>query len=253
MPLSPAASQRDAARAEGKASCSPGEVGRAEGVCSSRSRVPALGDVGRQRRPSAVRLTQDIRTPQRLGHLAIGGCLSTRQRCDATPYEKSIESDESMRGRLSRTAPVWTGLMTGFLVFVVAYFLLPVLLANGVVTCGDVCVSPKSFSMWTLSLYQLSNFRLAPLGHALVLVALLLPLLGAVGGAGCSLVYHVRARHVFAVWSTGALVAGSVVLGLLLPLVLILGQPGWGYLGMLVGYGLLWAGSRRLLAAPPQQ
>ena len=66
---------------------------------------------------------------------------------------------------------------------------------------------------------------------------------------------HLYLRHGFAFWSTGALVAGSVVLGLMLPLLLILGQPDWGYLGMLLGYGLLWAGSRRLLrllAAPPQ-
>jgi hypothetical protein len=173
----------------------------------------------------------------------------------APVHEKIIEGDESMRGQLSRTAPVWTSLTligAGFLVVVVAYFLLPVLLANGVLTCGDVCVSPKSSSLWTLSLYQLANFRFAPLGRALVLAVLFLPLLGAAGGAGWSLVYSVRARHVFAVWSTGALVAGSGVLGLMLPLLLIFGQPDWGYLGMLVGYGLLWAGSRRLLAAPPQ-
>jgi hypothetical protein len=137
-------------------------------------------------------------------------------------------------------------------VFVVAYFLLPVLLANGVLTCGDVCMSPKSSSMGTLVLYQLANFRFAPIGRALILAALFLPLLGAMGGAGWSLVYHVRARHGFAVWSTGALVAGSVVLGLMLPLLLILGQPELGYVGMLLGYGLLWVGSRRLLAAPPQ-
>ncbi len=157
-----------------------------------------------------------------------------------------------MRGRVPHAAPVWTGLTAGFLVFVVAYFLLPVLLANGVLTCGDVCVSPKSSSMWTLVLYQLANFRLVPIGRALVLAVLFLPLLGAVGGAGCSLVYSVRARHGFAVWSTAALVAGSVVLCLMLPLLLILGQPELGYVGMLLGYGLLWAGSRRLLAAPPQ-
>ena len=140
----------------------------------------------------------------------------------------------------------------GFLVFVVAYFLLPVLLANGVLTCGDVCVSPKPSSMWTLSLYQLSHFRLAPIGRALVLAVLFLPLLGAVGGAGCSLVYHVQARHGCAVWSTGALIAGYVVLCLMLPLLLLLGRPDWGYVGMLLGYGLLWAGSRRLLAPPRQ-
>jgi hypothetical protein len=160
-----------------------------------------------------------------------------------------------MRERVQHTVYVRIGLTligAGFLVFVVAYFLFPVLLANGVLTCGDVCVWPKSSSMWTLSLYQLSNFRFAPIGRALVLAALFLPLVGAVGGAGCSLVYHVRARHVFAFWSTGAVVAGSVELGLMLPLLLLLGQPDWGYLGMLLGYGLLWAGSRRLLAAPRQ-
>ena len=92
-----------------------------------------------------------------------------------------LEGDKWMQERVQHTVSVSIGLTligAGFLVFVVAYFLFPVLLANGVLTCGDVCLSPKSSSMWTLSLYQLSNFRFAPIGRALALAALFLPLLG---------------------------------------------------------------------------
>jgi hypothetical protein len=77
-----------------------------------------------------------------------------------------------------------------------------------------------------------------------------LPLLSAVVGVGCGIIYQVWARYAFAVWSTGALIAGTAALLLMLLLFLLPFRPQIGYLGMLVGYGLLWAGSRLLLRAP---
>jgi hypothetical protein len=154
-----------------------------------------------------------------------------------------------------RVTPGWTGLAlvgTGFLVFGVAYVVFPFVLVNGVFSCGDVCSSPRSFSMWELSLYQRSNFRSMPIGYTLAIAVVFLPLPGVVVAVVSSLAYRVWARRAFVVCSTGALVAGSVALFLLLLVSLILGQPDWGYLGMVVGYGLLWSGSRRLLAKPPQ-
>jgi hypothetical protein len=151
--------------------------------------------------------------------------------------------------------PGWTSLAlvgTGFLVFVIAYFVFPFILVNGVFSCGDVCISPRSFSMWELSQYQLSNFRRAPIGYTLAIAVVLLPLLGVVVAVVCSLAYYAWARRAFVVWSTGALVAGSAALIALLLPSLVLGRPDWGYLGMVIGYGLTWAGSRRLLSTPSQ-
>jgi hypothetical protein len=139
----------------------------------------------------------------------------------------------------------------GFLVFIGAYFLLPLFITGGL-ACGDVCDSPKSVTILELLLRALSGLTLYPIGNTLFLALLSLPLLGAVVGVGCSLVYLVQLRRALAVWSTVALVVGTVALfPLMVPLFAVLGRPDIGYLGMLVGYGLLWAGSR-LLRAPRQ-
>jgi hypothetical protein len=155
-----------------------------------------------------------------------------------------------------RTTPAWGGLallFVGFLVFIVAYFVFPFVVVNGVFSCGDVCISPKLFSMWGLLQYQLAHFRSAPIGYTLALAVVCLPLLGGVVTVLCSLAYRVWARRAFVAWSTGALIAGSVGLFIMLLVSLVLGQPDWGYLGMLLGYGLLWAGSLLLRASPQAQ
>jgi len=160
-----------------------------------------------------------------------------------------------MRARVRPTLSTLTGLaliVAGFLVFVGAYFLLPLFITGGL-TCGDVCNSPKSVTISELLLRALSLFALEPIPNTLFLALLSLPLLGAVVGVGYSLAYRVRARRAVAVWSTGALVAGTVALfPLMVPLFAILGHPETGYLGMLLGYGLLWAGNRLLLRTPRQ-
>src|SRR5262245_59701437 len=87
----------------------------------------------------------------------------------------------------SCAAPSRLGLalmFVGLLVFFGAYFALPFVLVNGVFSCGDVCTSPKSFSMWDLSLQHLSNFRFAPIGYTLALAVVFLPLLGVSSGRG---------------------------------------------------------------------
>jgi hypothetical protein len=110
-----------------------------------------------------------------------------------------------------------------------------------------------SVNISELLLPALSLFALEPIPNTLFLALLSLPLLGAVVGVGYSLAYRVRARRAVAVWSTGALVAGTVALfPLMVPLFAILGHPETGYLGMLLGYGLLWAGNRLLLRTPRQ-
>lgn len=116
-----------------------------------------------------------------------------------------------------------------------------------------VAVLPYPTQCGELSLRLLSRFEVAPIGNALVLGLCYLPLLSAVVGVGCGIIYLIWARRAFAVWSIGALIAGGAALCLMLPLLLLLPfRPQTGYLGMLVGYGLLWAGNRLLLRAPPQ-
>jgi hypothetical protein len=159
-----------------------------------------------------------------------------------------------MGARARLTAPAWIGLaliVVGFLVFVGAYFLLPLYVTTWL-NCFDSCHPPMSATTWEFLLRLLSDFGFAPIGNALVLALLSLPLLGAVVGVGGSIAYRVRARRAFAVWSNRAWVAGTAALFLMLPLLLLASLPEVGYLGMLLGYGLFWAGSRLLHTAPPQ-
>jgi hypothetical protein len=159
-----------------------------------------------------------------------------------------------MGARARLTAPAWTGLalmVVGLVVFVGAYFLLPLYVTTWL-NCFDSCGPPVSRTTWELSLRALSNFVFVPIANGLVLALLSLPLLGAVVGVGCSIAYRVRARLAFAVWSTRAWVAGAAALFLMLPLLLLASLPEVGYLGMLLGYGLFWAGSHLLHTAPPQ-
>jgi hypothetical protein len=156
-----------------------------------------------------------------------------------------------MEARVRRTTPAWAGLaliVAGLLVFFGAYLLLPLYVTTWLTCCG----SPVSRTTWEFSLHLLSIFATAPIANTLVLALLNFPLLAMVVGVGCALAYRVQARHTFATWSNGAWIVGAVALFLLLPVLLLGGRPDWGYLGMLVGFGLLWAGSRLLLSAQLQ-
>jgi hypothetical protein len=141
-------------------------------------------------------------------------------------------------------------LFVGLLVFIGTYFLLPLFITGGL-ACGDVCASPKSVTILELLLRALSGLPLYPIGNTLFLALLSLPLLGVT--VGCVIANCVHARRALAIWSTVALVVGTVALfPLMVPLFAVLGRPVIGYLGMLVGYGLLWVGSRLLLSAQSQ-
>jgi hypothetical protein len=157
-----------------------------------------------------------------------------------------------MQARARYATPTLTGLIligAGFLVFVGSYFLLPLYVTT--VNCFDVCEPSMSATMWELSLRLLANANFSPVGSVVILALLQIPLLAAVVGIGCSLAYRVRAHRMLAVWRKRAWVAGSAALFLMLPLLLVMVRPDWGYLGMLLGVGMCWAGTR-ILSAPPQ-
>jgi hypothetical protein len=159
-----------------------------------------------------------------------------------------------MEPRIRSAAPAWIGLaliVAGFLAYVGAYLLLPLYVTTWL-TCFDVCGPPVSRTTWDFSIHLLSIFAIAPIANTLVLVLLHLPLLAMAVGVGCNLVDSVFARHAFAAWSTGAWIIGAIALFLTLFVLLLGGRPDWGYLGMLIGYALSWAGSRVLLTAHSQ-
>jgi len=103
------------------------------------------------------------------------------------------------------------------------------------------------------SLRLLTDLAFAPIANSLVLALLYLPLLAAVMGVGCSIAYRLRARREFAVWGVRAWIAGAAAFLLMLPLLLLGSWPEVGYLGMLIGYGVCWAGSRLLAGYPEPQ
>jgi hypothetical protein len=159
-----------------------------------------------------------------------------------------------MEARVRSTVFTLTGLalmIAGSLVFVSAYFLLPLYVTTWL-SCFDSCSNPVSRTMWEFTLNAIAHLEFTPIPDSILLVLCYTPLLVAAVGMGGSIAYCVCARRAFAVWSTAALIAGFVALFLMLPVLLLGGRPDWGYLGMLLGYALLWAGSHLLLSAPLQ-
>jgi hypothetical protein len=157
-----------------------------------------------------------------------------------------------MGARARSTVSTLTGLaliVVGLLVFAGAYFLLPLFLTT--VNCFDVCGPPLTRTMWEDSQHLLANLAFFPVANVLILVLHHLPPLGAVAGVGCTIAYRVSALRAFAIWSRRAWFAGAAALLLILLLSLLGSQPELGYLGMLVGYGVCWVGSRLLLSAQP--
>lgn len=150
--------------------------------------------------------------------------------------------------------PAWTGfvlIVIGFLTFVGSYFLLPVVQ----IACFDSCDVPYTYATaWEMSMRSLS----APsspgflVGGTFALVLCFLPLLAAAIVVGCRIGFVVHPHHTFATWSCRAWLVGISVLGLAFPfLSFFILRPYIGYLGMLFGYGLLWAGNRLFLTPHP--
>ena len=154
-----------------------------------------------------------------------------------------------MEMRRQHVLPVWTGCglaILGLLVLVTSFFLPPLYF----VPCFDSCAQPQRYATaWAFSLTLLADLPYSPLVNVCILMLCYLPLLAAVMIVGCLLSFLVRPHRAFAMWSHRLWLAGSVALVLLLLVVLFLasifgGGPEKGFFGLLLGYGLLWAGDR---------
>jgi drug/metabolite transporter (DMT)-like permease len=157
-----------------------------------------------------------------------------------------------MEAHARHTAQAWIGMIlivAGLLVLLGAYFLLP--LYSTTLNCFDICEPPKSATMWEFSLRLLANLAFFPIANTVVLALLHLPLLAATVSVGYSIAYRAHMRRTLAAWSKSAWVIGVAALILMLPVLLLGSRPDWGYLGMLIGYGMLWIGNRLLLTTPP--
>jgi len=161
-----------------------------------------------------------------------------------------------MGAQRRRMLPAWTGVVlvaAGFLTFVASFFLLPLYFT----ACFDPCIAPTPhITTWDFSLNALAQLSVTPVAEAGILVLCYLPLLAAVTVVGCSVGFLVWPHRTLAMWSFRAWLAGSIALGIMLLLVLLLPllsliRPNVGFFGMLVGYGLLWAGNRVFLTAHP--
>ncbi|MGZ3582573.1 MAG: hypothetical protein ACXWQR_02575 [Ktedonobacterales bacterium] len=148
-----------------------------------------------------------------------------------------------MEARHRLVVPPWVGfllIVVGFLTFVGSYFLLPI----AAVACFDDCPSAY-FTAWEMSMRGLSNLPVFLGPSVIILVLCYLPLLAAV-----TLLVHPQLT--FATWNHRAWLAGISALGIaFLGLFFSFIRPDIGYLGMLFGYALFWAGNRLLLTSHP--
>lgn len=153
-----------------------------------------------------------------------------------------------MRGH-QQAVPRLAGLflvLGGFVCVVCSFFLLPLYITT--LNCIDACGPPLQPTAWESSLNLVAHLSITPVAYSLILVLYYLPLLAGVVVVGCSLGYLGKPRRIFARGMRFGRVAGSVALILPLPFLFIISLPHIGYLGMLFGYGLLWAGDRVLRA-----
>jgi hypothetical protein len=169
-----------------------------------------------------------------------------------------------MGARLRLVLPAWMGLVLvvmGVLVFVASYFLLPVM-AEDIMDAGGGLypttwqLSLISLSAWIYELHELPHIDSSLVPDTFLLVLYYLPLLMAVTVVGCSVGFLVRPHRALATWGHWAWLTGSIALAPMLFLVLfgavyLGGGPHIGLLGLLVGYGVLWAGNRIFLTAQP--
>lgn len=158
-----------------------------------------------------------------------------------------------MLGNQRRVA--WTGfsvILIGSVCFVVSYFLLPLYVTT--LNCFDTCSPAKHPTMWEFSLNAVAHLPYSPVVVAVTVLLCYLPLVGAVLVAACGLGCLLHPARGFVSWSARGLVMGSIalvsiaLLGLTFFVFLWI-RPQIGYLGMLVGYAVLWAGWRLFLRA----
>lgn len=150
--------------------------------------------------------------------------------------------------RRGPAASAWTGLLlvvAGLLSVAVSTFLLPLVDFD----CFDTCGAPTYSTAWQISMRALSGS--APAAAPFVLLLCLLPLLAAATTVGCGIGSLLRPRRTFATWSVRAWRAGVGALVILLPFLFFFVRPEIGYVGLLVGYGLWWGGSRLLRTRQP--
>ena len=156
--------------------------------------------------------------------------------------------------------PAWRGFLligAGFLVFAVSYFLLPLYVTT--MTCFDTC-SPDQLhapaqhgTVWEFSLNMAAHLSVSvtPVVDSLIVLLCLLPLFAAVMVVGCSIGFLANPQGMFATWSHRGWRTGITALALIFVLSLVflssVLRPEIGYVGMLLGYGLLWRGNRVFL------
>lgn len=168
------------------------------------------------------------------------------------------------RVRRRLVLPAWIGfvlVVMGVLVFVASYFLLPAIAEQCEDACGWLYPTTWQLSLYGLSAWQyevnaLPQFDLSLVPSTLLLVLYYLPLLAAVTVVGCSVGFLVRPHRALATRGHRAWLTGSLALVLMLLVVLFVatffgGGPYFGFLGLLVGYGLLWGGNHVFLTAHP--
>lgn len=157
-----------------------------------------------------------------------------------------------MEMRRQPVFPAWAGFVLaalGLLALVVSFFLPPLYVTD----CFDSCAQPKHYATaWVFSRSTLSLLPSSPITSAAILVLCYLPLIAAVIAVSCLFGFLVRPHREFATWSYRVWLVGSIALVLLLLVVLFLvsffsGRPEKGFFGLLLGYGLLWAGNRVVL------
>jgi hypothetical protein len=162
-----------------------------------------------------------------------------------------------METRLQLVLPAWSGLflvVLGALLFFASYFLLPV----AVGACWDSCgwfytttwqLSLNSLSNWEFYVNGLPHLDISLVTDTILLVLFYLPLLAAMTVVAGRVGFLVWPHRALVTWGHRAWLTGSIALALMLLFVLLgavffAGGPQSGFLGLLVGYGLLWAGNR---------
>jgi hypothetical protein len=172
--------------------------------------------------------------------------------------------ENSMETRLRLVLPDWTGLVLvvmGALLFIASYFLLPVAVEG----CVDSYCGYTYPTTWQLSQYALSAWEywvnavphldISLVTDTIVLALYYLPLLAAATVVACSAGFLVWSHRAFTTWGRRAWLTGSIALAPMVLIFLLLtaffgGEPQIGFLGLLVGYGVLWAGKRISSAQP---
>jgi hypothetical protein len=123
-------------------------------------------------------------------------------------------------------------------------------------SCGELYPTAWQLSLNSLSAWQyvVKHVDISLVTWSILLVLDCLHLLAAATVVACSVGFLVWPHRALATWGHRAWLVGSVALALMLLVVLVLagivaGGPHLGFLGLLVGYGMLWAGNRVFLTA----